>query len=107
VADYSVQEPTLASIGSVDEQLLVDCATCRRLCVLDHLKLAKRRDPHRPISAFRFRCKRCGAIGKPLVDGRSQVTTGYERIWPATGEDQNATCTLTGLERISPSSSGD
>lgn len=107
MADYSVQEPTLASIGSVDQQLLVDCATCRRLCVLDHLKLAKRRGPHRPISAFRFRCKRCGAIGKPLVEGRGQVTTGYKRIWPATGEDQKATRALTNLERISPSRSRD
>jgi hypothetical protein len=74
--------PTLAEIYLAGHDLSVECPRCRKLTDLNVEGLALRRDEHRPIDRFRFRCRICRSVGQPIVTGKGNALLGRPRIWP-------------------------
>ena len=74
--------PTLADIFLAKHQLTIFCEGCRVTRPIDVEKAALARDEHKPIDRFRFRCSKCGMIGKPQVHGLGNAAMGFPLVWP-------------------------
>jgi hypothetical protein len=77
-----MQAPTLGEILARDWSLAVSCERCRILTLVDARGLARGRPVATRIDALRFRCRRCGAAGAPIVDAPGNMLLGRPQVWP-------------------------
>jgi len=74
--------PTLDEISRDGHELAVRCARCRMIAALDVKGLVETEDPYQPIDRYKFRCRKCGKPGQPIVTSAGETNTGRSRIWP-------------------------
>jgi hypothetical protein len=76
--------PTAREIIAKSATFCISCDPCAMMTARDDLpaRLMVAGKGDWPIDTLKFKCRRCGALGTPWVQGPGNSLMGRERLWP-------------------------